>query len=531
LSQRRHSDTVPATPLAFFHGQEFHRLVRFRREAAMATIKRAGASSLALILAAGGLLGIHQLLHVARGQNGKPAAKHELSLKATAGTKKRSGDGPFGTPAGPPKETAEAPAFYLASDFDSASVGEILPTSGQTAPAPAPAPMPAPANAVPLPPSSEDWPLPTPSAKRDASPESGNESNPRRKSSGRRIIDRELPNTSSEERDLWHEQTKDLSLNDLRELMRIRAQVGRLSVPNREGNGTAGQPLLVPPGSPGIGDGPFYPPANEGDGPSTGEPDPGRILGETMTALTRARHVILNNIANARTNAYKRRLISFESVLDRPMTSAMGDDPMHYSFAAPIEAGARLAPALVDMTPGKLVRTNRSMDLAIDGQGFFVVTDAKTGLEAFTRRGRFSTNASRKIVLTSAGREWVLTPPITVGADVSELEVGADGVVRTWNPNGRAIEQIGSIQTATFESQSILSPVDGTIFTKPPKTSAQISNPGSNGSAIIRQGFLEESNVDVKQELDELTRLASQVQSLEQAARSMQSAGSESPLR
>ena len=140
--------------------------------------------------------------------------------------------------------------------------------------------------------------------------------------------------------------------------------------------------------------------------------------------------MILNNIANARTNGYKRRLISFESASDRPMTPAGGDDPTHYSFAAPIEAGARLAPALVDMTPGKLARTNRSMDLAIDGQGFFVVTDAKTGLEAFTRRGRFSTNASRKIVLTSAGREWVLTPPITVGADVSELEVGADGTVR-----------------------------------------------------------------------------------------------------
>ena len=192
----------------------------------MAMIKRAGASCLALMLAAGGLLGIHHLLHVARGQNGKPsAAKHELSLKAAVGTKKRSRDAAFGTPAGPPKESAEAPAFYLASDFDPASVGEILATSGQTAPAPAPvpAPMPAPANAVPLPPSSEDWPLPTPSAKRDASPETGKESNPRRASSGRRIIDRELPNTSSEERDLWHEQTKDLSLNDLRELMRIRA--------------------------------------------------------------------------------------------------------------------------------------------------------------------------------------------------------------------------------------------------------------------------------------------------------------------
>ena len=84
---------------------------------------------------------------------------------------------------------------------------------------------------------------------------------------------------------------------------------------------------------------------------------------------------------------------------------------------------------------------------------------------------------------------------------------------------------------AAFESPSILSPIDGTVFTKSSKTSALISHAGSTGSAIIRQGFLEESNVDVKQEFDELMRLAAQIQILEQAARSMQPAGSESPPR
>jgi flagellar basal-body rod protein FlgG len=410
-------------------------------------------------------------------------------------------------------------------------VGEILPASGQApASAPAPAPLAAPTNAVPLPPSSEDLPLSTPSAKRESAPEAGGLGNPRREASGRRIIDRAVPNMSTEERDLWHEQTKDMSLDALRDLMRIRALVGRLSTPSRDGLDSVGQPGgLLPPAS--QGDGPSFPPANDGTRPSIGEPDPGRILGETLSELARARYAILNNIANARTNGYKRRLISFESVSDRPMTPAAGDDPMHYSFAAPIEAGARLASPLFDIAPGKLNRTNRPLDLAIDGPGFFVLTDSKTGLEAYTRRGRFSTNAAGKIVLTSAEREWVLTPAITIKGEESEIEIGADGVVRVRNPNGKSAEQLGCLQTATFESPSTLSPIDGTIFTKRTKTSPANDGPNSNASPVIRQGFLEESNVDTKQELDELMRVTTQIQTLEQAARSMQAASGDSPQR
>ena len=224
----------------------------------MAFIKRAVAPSLALALAAGGLFGIHELVRVARGQNGNLASSRSpLPLKAADGTKKRTGGGPSATPTSLATDTTDHSAFHLVGDFDWESVGAIVPVSGQTAPAPTP--MTAPPNAVPLPPAAEDWPVPSPAAKRDASPEPGKENSKHASSSGRRIIERELPNSSVEERDLWHEQTKDLSLHDLRELMRIRAQVGRLSVPSPEGEHSTGQPALLPPGSTGIGGGPFSP--------------------------------------------------------------------------------------------------------------------------------------------------------------------------------------------------------------------------------------------------------------------------------
>lgn len=494
----------------------------------MAFFKQAVAPTLALALAAGGLFGIHELVRVARGQNGKPAsARIPLPLKAVDGTQKRT-DGALGNPAWLTDEAADRPAFHRADDFEWESAGQIVPTSGQTAPAPTP--MTAPTNAVPLPPATEDWPLPSPSpsAKRETSPEPDKEISKHASSSGRRIIERELPNSSVEERDLWHEQTKDLSLRDLRELMRIRAQVGRLSLPNPEGERSTGQPALLPPGSTGMGGAPFFPPTNDVNGPPAVDADPARVIGETMSALVRARQVILNNIANAQSNGYKRRLVSFESASDRPMTSSP-DDALHFSFGGSIEAGARLAPAVSDMAAGKLVHTNRNLDLAIDGQGFFCVVDAKTKREAYTRRGRFTINAAGQMVLQSASGEWVLTPPITVTKDVAEIEIDAEGVVRAWDAQHQSLEKTGAIHTASFETPSALVAGDGTIFLKPAEISANMQRPHADGRSIIRQGCLEESNVDVKHEMDELSRIAAQIQMLEQASRLLQPAGVDPP--
>jgi flagellar basal-body rod protein FlgG len=508
---------------SFSVSREIGRLIRFRREAAMAFIKRAIAPSLALALAAGGLFGIHELVHIARGQNATPAAPtRSFTLKAADGSKKRTGGGPLGT-SQVVNPAEDGPAIHLAGDFDRESAGAILPVSGQTAPAPAP--MAAPTNAVPLPPVSEDWPLPSPSGKRETAPESGKENSKHASSTGRRIIERELPNSSVEERDLWHEQTKDLSLHDLQELMRIRAQVGRLSVPTLEVDRSTGQPALPLPGSTGMGSGPFYPPANDANGPPAVDPDPGRVIGETMSALVQARQVILNNIANAQTNGYKRRLISFESASDRPMTPASNEEPLHFSFGGSVEAGARLAPVVADMAEGKLVDTNRKLDLAIEGDGLFCVVDAKTKKEAYTRRGRFTTNAAGQMVLRAASGEWVLTPAVTLPKDASEVDIDAEGVVRAWDAEHHALEKVGSLQTASFEAPAALVAGDGTIFFKPAEIAAKLQPPHADGRSVIRQGCLEESNVDVKRELDELAHIANQIQTLEQASHLFQPAG------
>ena len=63
----------------------------------------------------------------------------------------------------------------------------------------------------------------------------------------------------------------------------------------------------------------------------------------------------------------------------------------------------------------------------------------------------------------------------------------------------------------------------------PDGASLDVKSPGVSGHGFIRQGCLEESNVDVKHELEDLARLAAQLQALEQAARLLQPGGLDRP--
>jgi flagellar basal body rod protein FlgG len=72
-----------------------------------------------------------------------------------------------------------------------------------------------------------------------------------------------------------------------------------------------------------------------------------------------------------------------------------------------------------------------------------------------------------------------------------------------------------------------LIPSDGTSFIAPDGASLDVKSPGFSGHGFLRQGCLEESNVDVKHEFEDLARLSAQLQTLEQAARLLQPGGLE----
>jgi flagellar basal-body rod protein FlgG len=408
----------------------------------------------------------------------------------------------------------------------------VQPSGGEkpaeSKPRAAPSPMPAPAHAVPLPSAADDWPPPSEPSKAGSPPSSPAPSGPRvPDSKGRLLIDRELPNSSAEERDLWHETTKDLPLNDLRELLRLRAQIGRLSPPLSDLRRLPNQLAAPAPNSSITGTGPLPSAPIDGTGPAIAEPDPGRVLSATMAAIAQARQVLLHNIANAQTNGYKRRLVSFESAADRPMTSSLPESPFQIRLGLPVDAGARLSPVICDMTSGKLAATNRSLDLAIEGPGFFHLVDGQKKRDVYTRRGRFVLNKSGQLALAATGEEWMLEPPVTIPTGVHTVEISSDGQVRGWDAEKHTSSTFGDLQTVCFTAQAALIPSDGTFFIAPDGASLDVKSPGFSGHGFLRQGCLEESNVDVKHEFEDLARLSAQLQTLEQAARLLQPGGLE----
>jgi flagellar basal-body rod protein FlgG len=128
------------------------------------------------------------------------------------------------------------------------------------------------------------------------------------------------------------------------------------------------------------------------------------------------------------------------------------------------------------------------------------------------------------LVLRSSSGEWILTPPVTVPKDASAVEIDGEGTVRIWDSPHHSLEKIGTIQIGSFDASSVLIEGDGTIFYKPADITVKMQAPNSDGRGVIRQGCLEESNVDVKRELDELAHIAAQIQSMEQATRLLQPA-------
>ena len=103
--------------------------------------------------------------------------------------------------------------------------------------------------------------------------------------------------------------------------------------------------------------------------------------------------VIGNNIANVNTTGYKASRVTFSDVFSQTLSSATGADSTTGrggSNAKQVGLGAQVASIDTLMTRGSTESTGNSTDLAINGNGFFIVRNGTTGSYMFTRAGNFS---------------------------------------------------------------------------------------------------------------------------------------------
>jgi flagellar basal-body rod protein FlgG len=95
-----------------------------------------------------------------------------------------------------------------------------------------------------------------------------------------------------------------------------------------------------------------------------------------------------------------------------------------------------------------------------------------------------------------------LEPQITIPADAQEVVIGSDGTVSVTQAGQSTAQQVGSLQIANFQNPSGLNGMGRNLFLPTAASGdATAGSPGENGLGMINQGFLEQSNVNVVEEM------------------------------
>ena len=230
---------------------------------------------------------------------------------------------------------------------------------------------------------------------------------------------------------------------------------------------------------------------------------PSSALNVARTGLeaqdTRMR-VISNNLANVNTTGFKRDRANFATLAYQDARVAGQQSSGETAYATGLNLGTGVgiqATSRMD-TQGTLQNTGNSLDLALDGDGYFQVA-LPGGQLAYTRAGNFTRSAEGQLV-TAQG--YVVQPPITVPEGASAITVAKDGTISATVAGSAEPTQLGQLTTATCANPSGLrSQGDNFLLETAASGAAQIGIAGQNGRGNIQQGFLEASNVNVVEEL------------------------------
>ena len=216
--------------------------------------------------------------------------------------------------------------------------------------------------------------------------------------------------------------------------------------------------------------------------------------------------VISNNIANMNTTAYKRQRAEFQDLLyqdERRVGSTSSDSGTIVPSGIQLGLGVRTA-AVYRMTgQGQIVTTENSLDLAIQGKGYFQVT-LPSGETAYTRAGSLQLSPEGQIVTANG---YTVLPGITIPNDAVDVTVNASGEVQVTLAGQVQPQVVGQLELATFPNQVGLQALGDNLYAETPASGNPTTGvPGSTGFGTVLQGFLETSNVDVVQEITNLIR-------------------------
>lgn len=211
--------------------------------------------------------------------------------------------------------------------------------------------------------------------------------------------------------------------------------------------------------------------------------------------------VISNNLANVSTVGFKKDRAVFEDLLYqiRRQPGAQNADDAQLPSGVQLGNGVKLVSTQKMFEVGDMEVTDRQLDLAIGGPGFFQI-QLPNGDIGYTRNGQFHTGANGQVV-TAEG--YPLVPEIVIPPNVVEVAIGTNGQVQgVINGEEAQLLDLGDIQLANFINPQGLQSRGSNVFIETAASGpALLSVPGEDGTGFINQGFVENSNVNAVEEL------------------------------
>ena len=199
-------------------------------------------------------------------------------------------------------------------------------------------------------------------------------------------------------------------------------------------------------------------------------------LTRAVDAMEKRRAAHIDNLANAQTHAFKRRVV-VQHELDDVSVS-------------------------LDFEQGLFETTDRQLDCAINGQGFFHVKikDSVGDGTAYTRSGNFFVNAQGELVLGQRDGPRLL-PVLTLPTSTTDVNITEDGMVEAITAGSNTQIRVGQLELTRFINPQGLRAIDGNLYLETLASGTPIAGPpDSDGLGSIQQNSLEGSNVDVTRE-------------------------------
>ncbi|HEY2407704.1 MAG TPA: flagellar basal-body rod protein FlgG [Polyangiaceae bacterium] len=224
------------------------------------------------------------------------------------------------------------------------------------------------------------------------------------------------------------------------------------------------------------------------------------IAATGMAAQETHLEAISNNIANGSTVGYKKQRVDFEDLLYQTVRTA--GSPTGTTTMSPsglqMGTGVRVVSTSREFSEGTLSNTNNPLDVAIEGNGFLAVQQ-NDGTLAYTRNGALKTDGTGRIVNSDG---LPLDPALTIPQGATGITIAATGKVAVTLPGQTAPTEIGTLTLATFINPAGLNAIGHNLFTPTLGSGdAQVGEPGTDGRGTLMQGSVEQSNVDIVEEM------------------------------